>query len=527
MSDKADGENTSRQQALMEDVFHGSAGYASVLDLFMQGGGEFASIFDRVPIENNREGNELRTGGYALVMKDIFSCDEGARYILHARGFTKDALAQNKTERLLGRNIYERALVAIANYKFALKFHDEYCPGKDHPYPSGKGLDDMLLYVRRKMYVMLKGAKNKDGARRVKKPDGSFVEEDMPEKYMFQGYFVFVLYGPKMLTTKTLSCLSVDGKKCAKTGRATAREKELKIKAAERAANEGATGPYHRGLAVKDKYACATLAMSEYKMASRNVRDLLFHNNASESNCLTQLQQINSMLDRAEQRGDDREAKLLEARKVRLFDQLDQLSKRKRELEDESDRLMKRNKKTPQLRAYYESVGVFAVPKDVAVTRSTVDDGSSITNTDKTPRKIPNHCSQLTFSQQEELEAEDDTEKENGDDDLASIVEVLPRGSSQVSDEPVQPVQPLFTGMAARLPPEQQQILLQFREREAAGLTFAQQQEKVAAEERQYGRNGSSRISYQTGSTYYASVAQNDELNCATAHSYYGQEEDA
>jgi hypothetical protein len=77
MTDRASGEQVSVQQTLHEKVFHGSAGYASILTNFMEGKGDAASMFSRIPIENNREGNDERRAGYMLQLKDIFSCDEG------------------------------------------------------------------------------------------------------------------------------------------------------------------------------------------------------------------------------------------------------------------------------------------------------------------------------------------------------------------------------------------------------------------------------------------------------------------
>jgi hypothetical protein len=77
MTDKAGGESAAGQQVLQEKVFHGSAGYASVLTNCLQGKGDAASMFNRIPIENNREGNEEREGSHMLQLLDIFSCDEG------------------------------------------------------------------------------------------------------------------------------------------------------------------------------------------------------------------------------------------------------------------------------------------------------------------------------------------------------------------------------------------------------------------------------------------------------------------
>ncbi|CAB9527233.1 hypothetical protein (Partial), partial [Seminavis robusta] len=240
MADKADGKDLDGQKDLMGKCFHGSAGYGSCLTNLIEGKGDYASLFDRMAIENNREGNELRKDGHSLILRDLVSCDESTTFCVLSRGFTREALAKTKGELIQGRKVYDRGNRCIANYKTALKYHDEFCPkSSPEPYPSGKGLDDMLMYVRQRMYMLLKGAKNKDGARRVKKDMDSFTAEQMPEKYMFEGYMVFVLWGPKALCGKTLSCLSEDGKKVEKVGRAAIREKELKIKQLERSSNEG------------------------------------------------------------------------------------------------------------------------------------------------------------------------------------------------------------------------------------------------------------------------------------------------
>jgi hypothetical protein len=78
MTEKAQGEKTNAQQLLHEKRFHGAAGYVSVLSEVMEGKGEAgAAMFDRIPIENNREGNDKRTASHMLRLLDIFSCDQG------------------------------------------------------------------------------------------------------------------------------------------------------------------------------------------------------------------------------------------------------------------------------------------------------------------------------------------------------------------------------------------------------------------------------------------------------------------
>ena len=77
MADKAGGESAAGQQMIQEKVFHGSAGYASVLTNFVEGKGDGANMYSRIPIENNREGNGERSGSHMLRLLDTFSCDEG------------------------------------------------------------------------------------------------------------------------------------------------------------------------------------------------------------------------------------------------------------------------------------------------------------------------------------------------------------------------------------------------------------------------------------------------------------------
>ena len=77
MADKTCVETAANQQLLQEKVFHGSAGYASLLTNFIKGKGDGANMFSRIPIENNREGNEERNGSHMLRLLDTFSCDEG------------------------------------------------------------------------------------------------------------------------------------------------------------------------------------------------------------------------------------------------------------------------------------------------------------------------------------------------------------------------------------------------------------------------------------------------------------------
>jgi hypothetical protein len=70
-----------------------------------------------------------------------------------------ERLLGNKGKMIKGRKIYERALTAIAMCKLALKYCHDFCP-KPGELLSRKSVEDMILFVRQKMFVHLKGSKN-------------------------------------------------------------------------------------------------------------------------------------------------------------------------------------------------------------------------------------------------------------------------------------------------------------------------------------------------------------------------------
>ena len=76
MSTKADGLKKEAQALVLEKVFHGSAGYSSVLDSLMEGKGYYASLFQKHDLEINRQGNEHRAAGVMLELLPIFHLND-------------------------------------------------------------------------------------------------------------------------------------------------------------------------------------------------------------------------------------------------------------------------------------------------------------------------------------------------------------------------------------------------------------------------------------------------------------------
>jgi hypothetical protein len=232
---------------------------------------------------------------------------------------------------LNGRVLYERALNVVAMCKKAEKFHDEFVKSNGEN-PSGTSLEDMLLYVRQKMYVQLKGARSSKANQKPKKTEEVITEEDMPEKWMFNGWFAFVLYGPQGVSTKSLSVLSKDGKNVPKQSRAETRAKEAQVNEAKRR-NERSG---ERGTSTMDQMAMATLKHSELKEETANIRELMFLANSDETNTLNALKLTCQMLASAES---EEEMRYHRRRKSELFKRLEEIGVRKKHLEEESDRL--------------------------------------------------------------------------------------------------------------------------------------------------------------------------------------------
>jgi hypothetical protein len=64
-------------------------------------------------------------------------------------------------------------------------------------------------------------------------------EADMPDSWIFNGYFAFVLYGPHGLTGKTFLCLMENSKNVTKVSRQATKKKNAEVNKKEREANVG------------------------------------------------------------------------------------------------------------------------------------------------------------------------------------------------------------------------------------------------------------------------------------------------
>ena len=105
------------------------------------------------------------SGGVMLEIREIFHCDPAGMYCTEDEGLTFEALSQHQGKKLTGRNIIDRALKVVKHYKLFLKFFKEYADANADN-PSGLKLEDMCIYVCRKVYVLFRGSQTRMEATR-------------------------------------------------------------------------------------------------------------------------------------------------------------------------------------------------------------------------------------------------------------------------------------------------------------------------------------------------------------------------
>ena len=70
------------QMRMLEKIFQGSDGFASVIDAMIEQKGFYSSMFNKLPLEVNRQGNEHRTDGFMYELKPVLHCQEGKKMIV-------------------------------------------------------------------------------------------------------------------------------------------------------------------------------------------------------------------------------------------------------------------------------------------------------------------------------------------------------------------------------------------------------------------------------------------------------------
>ncbi|CAB9531232.1 expressed unknown protein [Seminavis robusta] len=370
---RSEGATKEQQYAMLNNSYHGAENHMPLLETFLYGRPPYNVAFTSHDIQNNREGNDIRKNlrqEFMLELKDVLHCQTGQSYMVHERGFTKEALMYSTGTRLIdGRNLTDRAGKVQANYKHAHRFFLQYNDNnKEQDNPSGKKIEDMLLYVRKKMFAFLKGCRDTSGLKN-KKDQGKL----------------------------SLSALNPDNEGIEKKGRKTARKEEAEEKKAQREAGIGGYIPpeYVRGVPLQAKANAALMEQRQWQEERTHARDSWFIASTEYSQLRKELQDVKKEIADCDS-GDDEELASLKQWKSDVLEQMATLRQHKKVLQKRNSEFLlddKRPKKNA-VTAFMQQVGTFngqtvasaaKVPQTVEE-RTNKDDASSL-GQNSAPRK--------------------------------------------------------------------------------------------------------------------------------------------
>jgi hypothetical protein len=202
MKSKADGLKTTCRMLLWRRSSTDLSGYGKIckLDRLMDGKGFYGALYMKTALEVNRKGNEFRTGGDAscIPMCTHLEMEPDMSYLIQGSRVAcllirKVLLSHQK--HLLPEEIWPSACRHRQPQAGALKYHDEYMEpgGQKNTHPE-RAYHPVLLYVRQKMFVLLKGKEHKSNQQR-KAANSSRRHARRLHVYRL---IVFVLLGPEI-----------------------------------------------------------------------------------------------------------------------------------------------------------------------------------------------------------------------------------------------------------------------------------------------------------------------------------------
>ena len=172
------------QHEYMARFFHGSPpNYPSQIKLLCEGRASYRDLFEEVTMKSTKRKadiDEVRV----LRLKSVFSGRDGRVYDSGVDIRWEDLEKKNRTGALLvgGRNLHDLATKGSRNYKKALAYSAEKWNDKlMEPKESGSSVEDVIEYVRKKMYLDIVGPKKK-GGKVLRSDDESESEEIQVEE---------------------------------------------------------------------------------------------------------------------------------------------------------------------------------------------------------------------------------------------------------------------------------------------------------------------------------------------------------
>ena len=151
--------NEAAKATRMSQIYHGNAvsGTASFIDLALTGKAQFVHLWALEDLAINQQGNEDRSKGVQLSLKDSITQELETKLIV-GQAFTRALLSRAKSlqeQAILGRNLLTHANSTLKHVKKAIAFAEEFMPGGE--LPSGATEEDLDQHVLMCMYKILKG----------------------------------------------------------------------------------------------------------------------------------------------------------------------------------------------------------------------------------------------------------------------------------------------------------------------------------------------------------------------------------
>ena len=153
------GKTLTQQYACLEDFYHGKKGHSpSQIQMMAEGQLYYADLYDattKTITSKKHKSNKKNNTTTRYYLKSSLTCDDSSRYYQGTDITVRDLEKKLRTGKAIihGRQLETLAKNGIREYRKALSFtKDKWNIKNNEPKESGTTVDDVIEYVRRKMY---------------------------------------------------------------------------------------------------------------------------------------------------------------------------------------------------------------------------------------------------------------------------------------------------------------------------------------------------------------------------------------
>jgi hypothetical protein len=192
------------QLTKIQDMYHGNETHISQIDQIVNGRPPFDELYNK-SIEVITNGTTTNTNATVLTLKrelyrskfPYVAGKEITRKILETNSFQGHNLVS-------GRALLESAKLTLKTIRKAVAISKNYVDSNGTPKHSGHTIDDVLESILDEMYTVLNG---KNRIEEANSSPSNLNNSPCDPTWFFQGWFVFVLYGPLQSPNQRLSIL--------------------------------------------------------------------------------------------------------------------------------------------------------------------------------------------------------------------------------------------------------------------------------------------------------------------------------